>query len=71
MSEKYVLRVKYPHGFQYFDPNTSKFVSHPDHLQAYIAAEELAKRIATRINGAGVGGTAEAIPLAQAIREHK
>ncbi|MGA3182774.1 MAG: hypothetical protein ABSF38_20820 [Verrucomicrobiota bacterium] len=71
MSEKYVLRVKYPWGYQYFDPQVSKFVSHPNQVQAYIAVAELARQIATKINQSGVGGTAEAILLEQAVREHK
>jgi hypothetical protein len=70
---RYVVRVVSTlYGAKYPDPKTGKLASHPNDLQAWFASEELAGRIAKRINeSADIEGTAEVVPLDQAVLDHQ
>ena len=73
MSDKYVVRVKYgPSKFLYFSPKDG-FVPDPD--DDVVMVEEFATEMAARLRDSDstrrTGVIPEAIPLEQAIREHR
>jgi|GEM_PF-4293354 len=68
-SRGFVLRVRYPDRYEYFDPKTERLLKRPEDLKSFIGPREVATAIVLALNKAGF--SADAIEYEQAVCEHE